>query len=185
MLTRDLRNIKTRVTQTFIEIPSHLIFNYEDLDNPDLDVNILYLRILLYLAHRRDIFVIERLILRHSAIDDGSLLTTSFDLVKVTVMLWIHKNRFARMRRNFEWLVSLQNLCFLGIYLNSYHPAGGIRCSWRWHTLPRTAPANILWHSSSQPYSFTFEHRSATQLTRWFSELGWTQLAEQNCVRRL
>ncbi|KAI6759471.1 hypothetical protein HG530_010151 [Fusarium avenaceum] len=113
----QLQNIKARVTQTFSEVPSHLIFNYEDLDNPDLDVNILYLRILLYLAHRRDIFVIERLMLRHSAIDDGSLLTTSFDLVKVTVMLWIHKNRFARMRRNFEWLLVAYGA-----------PGGGILC---------------------------------------------------------
>ncbi|KAF5720212.1 hypothetical protein FGLOB1_806 [Fusarium globosum] len=28
-----------------------------------------------------------------------------FDLVKVTIMLWVHKNRFAPMRRNFEWLL--------------------------------------------------------------------------------
>ncbi|KAF5607596.1 uncharacterized protein FSUBG_5134 [Fusarium subglutinans] len=28
-----------------------------------------------------------------------------FDLVMVTVKLWIHKNRFAPMRRNFEWLL--------------------------------------------------------------------------------
>ncbi|KAF4447031.1 hypothetical protein F53441_9392 [Fusarium austroafricanum] len=100
-----LQSIKARVTQTFIEMPSHLIFKYEDLDDPDLDIHVLYLRILLHLAHRRDIFVIERLLLAHGAIDDGSLLTISFDLVKVTVMLWIHKNRFAPMRRNFEWLL--------------------------------------------------------------------------------
>ncbi|KAF5722845.1 hypothetical protein FMUND_2494 [Fusarium mundagurra] len=100
-----LQNIKARVMQTFLEMPSHLIFKFEDLDDPHLDINVLYLRILLHLAHRKDVFVVERLLLTHGAIDDGSLLATSFDLVKVTVMLWIHKNRFAPMRRNFEWLL--------------------------------------------------------------------------------
>lgn len=91
-------------------MPSHLIFDYQNLDDPDLDINILYLRILIYLSHKRDIFVVERLLLQHGAIDDGSLLTTSFDLVKVTVVLWVHKNKFAPMRRNFEWVVSTYDL---------------------------------------------------------------------------
>jgi len=92
--------------QTFLEMPSHLIFKFEDLDDPHLDINVLYLRILLHLAHLKDVFVVERLLLTHGAIDDGSLLATSFDLVKVTTTLWQHKNRFSPMRRNFEWLVS-------------------------------------------------------------------------------
>lgn len=105
------RSIKARVTQTFIELPSHLIFDYQDFSNPDIDTNLLYLRILLFLAHRRDIFVIERLILlQHGAVDDGSLLLTSFDLVRITVMLWVHKNQFAPMRRNFEWLASISTV---------------------------------------------------------------------------
>lgn len=106
MLTQD-RDIKARVNRNFFEMPSHLIFEYQNLDDPDLDVEVLYLRILLYLSHKRNIFVIERLLLQHGAVDDGSLLTTSFDLVKVTVILWIHKNKFASMKRNFEWLVSI------------------------------------------------------------------------------
>ncbi|KAL4729513.1 hypothetical protein ACLX1H_003933 [Fusarium chlamydosporum] len=102
-----LEDIKARVNRNFFEMPSHLIFEYQNLDDPDLDVEVLYLRILLYLSHKRNIFVIERLLLQHGAVDDGSLLTTSFDLVKVTVILWIHKNKFASMKRNFEWLVSI------------------------------------------------------------------------------
>ncbi|KAF5022263.1 hypothetical protein F66182_5702 [Fusarium sp. NRRL 66182] len=112
-----LQSLKAEVTQTFIKLPSCLIFDYHVLDDPDLDTNIVYARISLYLAHRRDIFVIERLLLQHGAIDDGSLLATSFDLVKVTVLLWVHKNRFAPMKRNFEWLLMAYAA-----------PGGGILC---------------------------------------------------------
>ncbi|ESU16366.1 hypothetical protein SNK03_009591 [Fusarium graminearum] len=112
-----LEDIKARVNQLFFEMPSHLIFDYQNLDDPDLDINILYLRILIYLSHKRDIFVVERLLLQHGAIDDGSLLTTSFDLVKVTVVLWVHKNKFAPMRRNFEWVLVAYAA-----------PGGGILC---------------------------------------------------------
>ena len=110
-MLRRHRDIKTRVSRMFFEQPAHLIFKYQDLDDSDLDINVLYLRILLYLSHMRDMFVLERLLLQHGAVDDGSLLITSFDLVKVTVVLWIHKNRFAPMRRNFEWLVSILKSC--------------------------------------------------------------------------
>ncbi|PCD17977.1 hypothetical protein FGRA07_07445 [Fusarium graminearum] len=97
-----LEDIKARVNQLFFEMPSHLIFDYQNLDDPDLDINILYLRILIYLSHKRDIFVVERLLLQH---------------VKVTVVLWVHKNKFAPMRRNFEWVLVAYAA-----------PGGGILC---------------------------------------------------------
>ncbi|RSL87716.1 hypothetical protein CEP51_002072 [Fusarium floridanum] len=112
-----LESIKTRQLKVFSEYPSSLVYNHEDLSDPDLDIKILYVRILTYLAHLRNIFLVERLLLQHGGVDEGNLLATSFDLVRVTVVLWIHKDRFADMRRNFEWLLMAYAA-----------PGGGILC---------------------------------------------------------
>ncbi|KAF4459754.1 hypothetical protein FALBO_13479 [Fusarium albosuccineum] len=112
-----LQSIKARQIQTFSELPSCLIFNHQDLSSPDLSVEILYARILLYLFHLQNMFLVERLLLQRGAIDEGNLLVTSFDMVKVTVAVWLHKDRFAAMRRNFEWLLMAYAA-----------PGGGILC---------------------------------------------------------
>lgn len=51
--------------------------------------------------------MIERLLLRNGASNEGDLLVTSFDLVTSTLVFWTHKDKFAPMRRNFDWLVSI------------------------------------------------------------------------------
>ncbi|RTE80941.1 hypothetical protein BHE90_004544 [Fusarium euwallaceae] len=112
-----LESIKARQLKVFSEYPSSLVYNHKDLSDPDLDIKILYVRILTYLAHLRNIFLVERLLLQHGGVDEGNLLATSFDLVRVTVVLWIHKDRFADMRRNFEWLLMAYAA-----------PGGGILC---------------------------------------------------------
>ncbi|KAJ4328536.1 hypothetical protein N0V84_001053 [Fusarium piperis] len=112
-----LESIKARQLKVFSEYPPSLVYSHEDLSDPDLDIKILYVRILIYLAHLQNIFLAERLLLQHGAVDEGNLLATSFDLVRVTVVLWIHKDRFAEMRRNFEWLVMAYGA-----------PGGGILC---------------------------------------------------------
>ncbi|RSM01446.1 hypothetical protein CEP52_008553 [Fusarium oligoseptatum] len=103
----------TNITLDYLD----LVYNHKDLSDPDLDIKILYVRILTYLAHLRNIFLVERLLLQHGGVDEGNLLATSFDLVRVTVVLWIHKDRFADMRRNFEWLLMAYAA-----------PGGGILC---------------------------------------------------------
>ncbi|RSL46172.1 hypothetical protein CEP54_013983 [Fusarium duplospermum] len=112
-----LESIKARQLKVFSEYPSSLVYKHEDLSDPNLDIKILYVRILTYLAHLRNIFLVERLLLQHGGVDEGNLLNTSFDLVRVTVVLWIHKDRFADMRRNFEWLLMAYAA-----------PGGGILC---------------------------------------------------------
>jgi hypothetical protein len=51
-------------------------------------------------------FLLERLLLLNGSLDEGNLLLFSFEMLTLTLALWTHKDRFAEMRRNFEWLVS-------------------------------------------------------------------------------
>lgn len=66
----------------------------------------IYAKLIIHLVDRRIAFLLERLLLRNGASDEGDLLLTSFDMVSSTVVLWTHKDKFSPMRRNFDWLVS-------------------------------------------------------------------------------
>lgn len=45
--------------------------------------------------------------LRFGGRDDGQLLVTSFEMVSLTLTIWTHQDRFAAIRRDFEWLVGI------------------------------------------------------------------------------
>ena len=50
-------------------------------------------------------FFAERLLLRRGHVNDGELLLISFEMVSLTLTFWVHKDRFADVRPDFEWLV--------------------------------------------------------------------------------
>ncbi|KAF7542399.1 hypothetical protein G7Z17_g11607 [Cylindrodendrum hubeiense] len=99
-----LQNLKTRQLNTVSEFPTGLVYDPENLFDSNLDIETRYTRILVHLAHLQNLFFVERLLLRNGAPDEGNLLITSFDLVTLTIVFWTHKDQFATMRRNFEWL---------------------------------------------------------------------------------
>lgn len=101
------RNIKERARATSSNFPSGLAYRPEDVDDTTIDSEVLYLRIIVQLDYLQNIFFAERLLLRYGHMDDGDLLATSYEMVCLTLKLWIHKDRFSTksMRRNYEWLV--------------------------------------------------------------------------------
>ena len=94
-----------RQLESIERIPEILKYDPKRMDEPGSDMVTFYASTLIYLTHLQNLFFIERLRLSYGAVDDGDLLTTSFELVSVTMALWTHKDRFMEMRRNFEWLV--------------------------------------------------------------------------------
>lgn len=113
----ELRNLQTRELQTFATLPAHLQYSPHILLDPELDTTSVYARILLRLAHLQTMFLLERLLLLNGSLDEGNLLLFSFEMLTLTLALWTHKDRFAEMRRNFEWLLMAHAA-----------PAGGILC---------------------------------------------------------
>ncbi|KAH7140937.1 hypothetical protein EDB81DRAFT_692488 [Dactylonectria macrodidyma] len=113
----QLQNIKARHLKTMSEFPASLAYDPENMFDSRLDSRAIYTRVLIHLAHLQNLFFVERLLLRHGAADEGNLLLTSFEMVVITLVFWTHKDQFANMRRNFEWLVMAYAA-----------PAGGILC---------------------------------------------------------
>ncbi|KAL7948702.1 N-terminal binuclear Zn cluster-containing/DNA binding domain-containing protein [Trichoderma barbatum] len=112
-----LRDLKDRQLEAVKEFPSSLDYNPSDLTNPDASSNTISARILLKLEQLQNLFLIERMLSKHGEVDEGGMLLTAFQLVSLTLLFWTHKDRFAPMRNDFEWLV----MAFAT-------PSGGILC---------------------------------------------------------
>ncbi|KAH6884230.1 hypothetical protein B0T10DRAFT_366071, partial [Thelonectria olida] len=112
-----LRDLKARELNTIAEFPPSLVYDPENIFDPSINIESLYAGIMIHLTHLQNLFFIERLLLRNGAPDEGNLLLTSFDMVRVTLVFWTHKDQFAQMRRNFEWLLMAHGA-----------PGGGILC---------------------------------------------------------
>ncbi|KAL7933181.1 hypothetical protein V8C35DRAFT_305115 [Trichoderma chlorosporum] len=113
----ELRNIQGRQIETLAAFPSYLKYDPQDLSDPALDTEAVYARILIRLAHLQTMFFLERLLLLNGSLEEGNLLLFSFEMLTLTLTMWTHKDRFAPMRRNFEWLLMAHAA-----------PAGGILC---------------------------------------------------------
>ncbi|UKZ91745.1 uncharacterized protein TrAFT101_006715 [Trichoderma asperellum] len=112
-----LRDVKERQIEAIKDFPSGLDYNPSDLADPDANINVLFARILLQLEQLQNLFLIERLLLKHGEMNKSTLLPISFRLVELTLLFWTHKDRFAPFRNDFEWLV----MAFAT-------PSGGILC---------------------------------------------------------
>jgi hypothetical protein len=102
--------IKARAERIVAKFPQSLIHHPEDSDSPDFEVDTIYTRILIRLEHLQNLFFAERLLLRLGQSDQSRLLIISFEMVTLTLIFWTQQDRFAEVRRDFEWLVSLLNL---------------------------------------------------------------------------
>lgn len=105
LLTCGYSDVKERQIEAVKEFPSGLDYNPSDLAHPDVNMNVLFARILLQLEQLQNLFLIERLLLKHGEMNKSSLLPISFRLVELTLLFWTHKDRFASFRNDFEWLV--------------------------------------------------------------------------------
>ncbi|RYP62340.1 hypothetical protein DL771_009779 [Monosporascus sp. 5C6A] len=110
-----LLNLKTRQVKTLSEFPPCLIYRPGDLADPNLDVEVLYNRLMIKLGNLQNMFFIERLLIRHGREDTGDLLAVSFDMVSFTLPFWTHLDKLEGMRGHCEWLV-----------MGYAAPAGGI-----------------------------------------------------------
>lgn len=90
---------------TISQFPAGLVYNPQDLADTNIDSDILTVRMLLQITHLQNLFLLERLMLRHGASDEGDLLITTFEIVTLTLTFWTQKDRFSQVRRYFEWLV--------------------------------------------------------------------------------
>ncbi|KAF3014210.1 hypothetical protein E8E14_007763 [Neopestalotiopsis sp. 37M] len=129
-----LQEIRARQYQMFSEFPKSLMYQHEELTDPDVDVRKVYVKVLLHLEHLKNIFFAERLLLLHGHVDSSDIIVTSFSMLKMVLLFWTHRERFSlpSIRREFDWDVLVYGA-----------PAAGILCLELLRpTIPRLHPKN-------------------------------------------
>lgn len=166
------RNIQGREMETFAGFPAYLKYDPQDLLDPELDTESVYARILIRLTHLQTMFFLERLLLLNGSLDEGNMLLFSFEMLTLTLIMWTHKDRFAAMRRNFEWLVS-NALPFvpcnnLLIFEQAYGPCR----TRRRYPLPGAAQPNVYRQIRQRSTNNTLKHHTKSQPFSRLSRLG-------------
>jgi hypothetical protein len=70
----------------------------------------LYARTVTRLEHLENLFLLERLLIKHGGGNMQELIDVSCDMLDLTLVWWKHSNRFAGMHSDLEWLVGC---CFI------------------------------------------------------------------------
>ncbi|KAF5721893.1 hypothetical protein FMUND_3377 [Fusarium mundagurra] len=129
-----IRNLKQRQLNVIAELPRCLIYDPDDptdlplpraeiqpydkdLSDPPVETNIVSLKIFIRLTHLQNMFLLERLLLQYGCLDEGDVLLVSYEMITLTLLFWMHKDRFRDIRRDMEWLLMAFAV-----------PGGGILC---------------------------------------------------------
>lgn len=98
--------------------PSCIVYQSNDLNNPDLSGKDLYARLLIWLEHLQNLFFIERLLSKEDGEAPGSrLFEISLEMVTLAHLFWTHQNRLKTVEDCVEWTTA-----------SFAAPAGGILC---------------------------------------------------------
>lgn len=96
------------------EFPSSLTHHSDGIANPKVRVEIVLARLLTSMDALQNEFFVDRLLLKKGYDAQAHLLFASFKLVSDTLILWTNFERFATMKRDFEWIVFSPLSLFLG-----------------------------------------------------------------------
>lgn len=103
--------LKRKELELYNTLPTHLLYNPAPGELADADAQIFYSKHEMRLDHLLNVFLVERLLLKHGH-PRTDLLRTSFEMVVLTLRLWTHKHRWAEIPGESQRLVSSDALSY-------------------------------------------------------------------------
>lgn len=100
--------LKRKELELYDTLPAHLVY---DPELADADAQTFYSKHEMRLDHLLNVFLVERLLLKHGH-PRTDLLRTSFEMVVLTLRLWTHKHRWAEIPGESQRLVSSHVLSY-------------------------------------------------------------------------
>lgn len=99
------RVLKSKELELYQRLPAHIVYSPigEDIDNIDLQV--VYPKLLIRLDHLLNVFLVERILVKHGR-PRNDLLRTSFEMVVLTLQFWTQKHIWAEIQGESRWIVS-------------------------------------------------------------------------------
>ncbi|KAF7561652.1 hypothetical protein G7046_g2494 [Stylonectria norvegica] len=126
----DIANLKSKELNLYGGLPAHVVCNFTVDDMRDIEPRAVYPKILIRLDYLLNMFLIERLIVKHGH-SRSHLLRTSFEMIVLTLHLWTQKRIWAEAQEECQWLM----MAFAA-------PAGAVLCMELIHQNPISLAAD-------------------------------------------
>ncbi|KAI5465042.1 hypothetical protein BGZ63DRAFT_169041 [Mariannaea sp. PMI_226] len=101
----NLLEIKMRHANMVAGFPNSLIHTSDAIYNPEVELEKVFATLLIRMEALLNEFFLSRLLIKMGHDAQADLLLTGFDLVSLTLELWTNFERFATLKRDFEWIL--------------------------------------------------------------------------------
>ncbi|KAF5561442.1 transcription factor [Fusarium phyllophilum] len=102
--TTEVTQLKTKQLDIYGQLPQHLIWNPTAEQISEIDLEIGYPKLLIRLDHLLNMFLIQRLFVKHGH-PRNELLRTSFEMVVLTLNFWAQKHIWAALQGKCRWII--------------------------------------------------------------------------------
>ncbi|KAF5606485.1 general amidase [Fusarium subglutinans] len=100
----DMRRLKAKQLNLYKQLPQHLVWDATAEEISEIDLEIDYPRLLIRLDHLLNMFLVERLLVKHGQARN-ELLRTSFEMVILTLSFWAQKHIWAALQGKCRWII--------------------------------------------------------------------------------
>ncbi|KAF5243408.1 hypothetical protein FANTH_8230 [Fusarium anthophilum] len=100
----DMMRLKTKELDLYKQLPQHLAWDATAEEISEIDLEIGYPRLLIRLDHLLNMFLIQRLLIKHGQARN-ELLRTSFEMVVLTLNFWAQKHIWAALQGKCRWII--------------------------------------------------------------------------------
>ncbi|KAF5973525.1 hypothetical protein FBULB1_8271 [Fusarium bulbicola] len=100
----DVMRLKTKQLDLYKQLPHHLGWDATAEEINEIDLEIGYPRLLIRLDHLLNMFLIQRLLVKHGQARN-ELLRTSFEMVVLTLNFWAQKHIWAALQGKCRWII--------------------------------------------------------------------------------
>ncbi|KAF5981912.1 transcription factor [Fusarium coicis] len=100
----EVMQLKTKQFDLYAKLPQHLIWNPITEEISEIDLEIGYPKLLIRLDHLLNMFLIQRLFVKHGH-SRNELLRTSFEMVVLTLNFWVQKHIWAALQGKCRWII--------------------------------------------------------------------------------
>ncbi|KEF59095.1 uncharacterized protein A1O9_03939 [Exophiala aquamarina CBS 119918] len=162
--------LKTRSRETYAKFPLCIQYHPDIMLDKTLRGPTLYARTVTHLEHLENLFLLERLMIKHGGGNMQDLIDISCEMLDMTLVWWKHSNRFAGMHSDLEWLVTTYAA-----------PTAGVLCIEllkQIHRDSRQANRSGSLETNNAPRYVIPRSQTIQNLTLFVGFLDWIQITE-------
>ena len=104
-LTYRQSYMKQQSVDVFDRLPAALKWDPSDISNLKISRQILLSKLITRIGHLQDLIILNRLLVKHAAIEVRELLSIALEMLDTTLVLFKFQDRFNGFQGDFEWLV--------------------------------------------------------------------------------